>query len=131
MMAFTSHPDIDNKRRIKEVVQTITNLRTQDAVVIICPAWLDLGFSYYYNQDYFYQYKDLRMILNREKIYPVNSLTEIDTVLLTRSQNVIYFEEWALLVDKNNDILKYLKDHFKPEKSYHIFESFNIHHFQK
>jgi len=59
-MAITFRPYEDNKRRVKEVVQTINKLKTRESVVVICPSWLDLGFVYYYNQGYFKDYKNLK-----------------------------------------------------------------------
>jgi hypothetical protein len=129
MMAVTFKPDADNKRRVKEVVQTIKKLKTKESLVVICPSWLDLGFTYYYNQDLFRDYKNLKGNLIKEKIFPVNDISQIDTAIYLKASNVIYFEEWATLVDKENQIYNNLSRRFSKQEQYKIFESFTIYNF--
>jgi hypothetical protein len=129
LMAGTFNPDVDNKRRIREVVQIINRLKTNESVVLICPAWLELGFTYYYNQVYFQDYKNLRENLKKEKIFPVNSVNEVDTSVYRKASNIIYFEEWATLVDKENLIYNGLKGRFKSVEEYKIYENFMIYNF--
>ena len=131
MMAATFHPNIDNKRRIRELVQAVKTRKGPDTVVLICPAWLDLGFTYYYNQEYFKNYKEYKKMLNSEKIYPLNRLDEIDTSALNQIRHVLYFEEWATLVDKNEEILHYLKKHYSESETFHFYESFTLREFKR
>ena len=129
LMAATFNPDADNKRRMKEVVETVHKLKSEGSVVLICPSWLDLGFTYYYNQEYFRDPKNIKENLNRENILPLNDISQLDTARLPRASNVIYFEEWATLVDKENRICEYLRSRFRTEESYKIYESFTIYNF--
>jgi hypothetical protein len=129
LMAATFTPDVDNNRRIREVVDKVKELKKDGTVVFICPEWLDLGFTYYYNNNYFRQYKDYRKKLGSENIFPINHAEQVDTNMIRSAGRVIYFEEWATLVDKDTLIYKTLSKRFRHHVSYKIFESFNVHEF--
>jgi hypothetical protein len=129
LMAVTFTPNVDNNRRIREVVEKVKELKKDSSIVYICPEWLDLGFTYYYNNNYFRQYKDYREKLGSENIFPINSVAQMDTNRIRSSGRVIYFEEWATLVDKDTLIYKALSKRFRHHESYKIFESFHIHDF--
>ena len=116
---------------MKEVVQTVNRYKTKDSVVLICPSWLDLGFSYYYNPDYFKNYKDLTGNLKKDNIYPVNEFYNLDTTMINRASTIIYFEEWATLVDPDNQIFNYLENHFSVREQVKVYESFTITHFSR
>jgi len=129
LMAVSFNPQEDNKRRVKEVVQTVKSLKTKESVIVICPSWLDFGFVYYYNQGYFKDYKNLKRNLNKDRVFSINNIDQIDTALLARAINVIYLEEWATLVDKDGLILKYLKSRFGTQQEFKGFEPFKIYSF--
>jgi mannosyltransferase len=129
LMVVTFTPHEDNKRKVKEVVQTINKLKTNESVIVICPEWLNLGFVYYYNQEYFKDYKNLKKNLNKEGIFSINNINQIDTSLFAGASNVIYLEEWASLVDKENQILKHLRSRFGTRRQYKGYEPFTVYHF--
>lgn len=129
LMVFTFTPDIDNKRRFSEVTGKIQKLSTPGTMVIICPAWLEYGFAYHGRPDYFMDYKNLRRRLNEEHIFPVNSQDQLDTNVLKKATSVLYLEEWATLVDKDNKILNWLSTRFFQLPDEKVYESFIIHHF--
>ena len=131
LMAVSFNPRESNKRKIKEVVQTIKNLKTKESVVVICPSWLDLGFVYYYNPGYFKDYKNLKSNLNKDRIFSINNIDQVDTALLATSSNVIYLEEWATLVDKENQILRQLRRRSGIQKELSGFEPFHIYNFAR
>jgi mannosyltransferase len=131
MMFVTLTPNTDNKRRIREVVEKVKELKQDNATVFICPEWLDLGFTYYYNNNYFRQYKEYREKLRSENIYPINSVAQIDTNLIKSCNRVIYFEEWATLVDKDSLIYKKLSKKFPYHSSFKIYENFHVHEFNR
>ena len=130
-MILTFKPNVDNKRRMREAVQTINSFKTKESAIVICPSWLDLGFSYYYNQNYFIDYKDLKKNLTNEMIFPVNGIGELDTVKVNSAKNIIFFEEWATLVDKDELISRYLENHFPVIEKVKVYESFTITNFSK
>jgi len=131
LMMVTFHPDINNKRRIKETVDKVMELRGSDGLVYICPSWLDLGFTYYYNRSYFEQYGCYKEKLKSDKIYPVNDINQIDTIPIKSAVKVIYLEEWATVVDKENRIYKMFESRFQHHRLYKIYESFRVHEFTR
>ena len=131
LMAVTFSPDLDNKRRLKEATGRIESLKGPGTAVIICPSWLEYGFAYHHQQDIFRDYRNLRKRLNACGIYPVNGLDELDSNLLNKASSVIFFEEWATLVDKKNRILSSLSGTFPFRKEEKVYENFNIHLFSK
>ena len=127
MATFT--PDVDNKRRLKEAVSVIRQLKSPGTVVIICPSWLKYGFTYHYSGEYFRDYASMTRHLNREDIFPVNSWEELDTNLVNRASSVVYFEEWATLVDPGNRIYNELRKRFRFPDDRAVYENFRIHRF--
>jgi mannosyltransferase len=131
MMGVTFHPNVDNNRRVREVVSKVKELKTGNSLVYICPEWLDLGFTYYYNNDYFRDYRGYRQKLESENIFPVSDVAKLDTVAINKADKVIYYEEWATLVDKDSLIYKTFAKRLRVRKTYDIFESFHIHVFSE
>jgi mannosyltransferase len=131
LMMVTFRPDTDNKRRMKEAVVKIRELKGRDGVVYICPSWLDLGFTYHYNRGYFEQWGKYRELLKSENIYPVNDIRQVDTTIVNSAGRIIYFEEWATLTDKENRICRLFEERFRIHRSYKIYQSFTVHEFTK
>jgi|GEM_PF-157109 len=127
IMLITFTPDVDNKRRFNEAVQLVKSLKTPGTVVIICPPWLEYGFSYHYNLTIFKDYTHLRTRLNADHIYPVNSLEQLNSFNLDVITRIVYFEEWATLVDKEGKILKMLDGRYSKVKESLIYEKFTVH----
>ena len=111
-MLATFHPDLDNHRRPKKVAEIIHGLKNKETPVLLCPEWLDLGFTYYYNQEYFRDYGNIRRDLQNEIIFPLNHPEQIPKNIISGSTSVILLEEWPELVDKNNEVLKYISARF-------------------
>ncbi|MDP4281327.1 MAG: glycosyltransferase family 39 protein [Bacteroidota bacterium] len=130
-MLITFNPDVDNKRRIKEVVAKVESLKKPGVPVVICPEWLKYSFAYYYDREAFKDYENLDARMNRENIYPVNDYSRLDTVFLKQAPAAIYFEEWATLVDKETRIQKGLEVNFPFRTSWKIFESYSVTWFSK
>jgi len=130
-MLLTFHPNLDNHRRLKNVVEIVQNLKDKDTPVIICPEWFDLGFTYYYDQDYFRDYGNLRLDLQNELIFPVNHPEQIPENIIDRSPSVILVEEWPEVADKNNEVLKKISDKFSFSRRINLPEAYKIYYFIK
>ncbi len=131
LMVFTFHPNIDNRRRLKEVAVKVGAYKTPGTVVIICPSWLEYGFAYHYRLEYFKDYRNLRRRLGGEGIYPVDALSQLDTVAIKEATSVLYFEEWATLVDKKNKIQNWLSTGFNHVSDEKVVESFILHRYTR
>lgn len=131
MMAVTFHPRIDNKRRLKETVTFISDHKGLQTSVIICPRWLEYGFSYHYNQLIFSNYPGMQSLLNQERIYPVNDISNLDTMKIKNSNQVFLFEEWASLTDPGQTLSNYLNREFRYKETFSFYENFKVHQYIK
>jgi uncharacterized membrane protein len=128
-MLLTFHPNLDNHRRLNKVVELVRCLKQKDTPVIICPEWFDLGFAYYYNQQYFRNYGNLTTDLQNELIFPINHPYQIRENILDRSSSFILVEEWPEIADKNNDVLKTISTKFSSCREMNIPEAYKIYYF--
>ena len=131
LMAVTFTPDVDNKRRIKELVARAKDLKTDRSVVILCPEWLVYGYAYHASRDIFSDYLHFRERLHKARIKPANGMAGMDTTFLRNASDVIFIEEWSSLVDKEGDIRKFLGGHFRESGSWNVYESFTLTDFKK
>ena len=131
MIAFTFHPRVDNKRRLKEAVAFISAHKTLNTRVVICPQWLEYGFAYRYDQPIFRNYKEFRPKLNQAGIFPANGLSTLDTIQLRDAVQVFVFEEWSTLTDPDQTIIKYLNRAFRYKQTIAFYENFKIHQYIK
>ena len=128
-MLLTFHPNQDNHRRLKQAVEVVENLKDAKTAVFICPEWLDLEFTYYYNQKYFKDYGALRSDLNKVAIFPINHPDQVPDSILKKYDSIILFEEWPEVVDKNNDILKEISGKYYEPNVFKVPEAFEIYYF--
>jgi mannosyltransferase len=131
LMVIWFNPNEDNKRRLGEAVSKIKELKQDKTVVLICPEWLDLGFMYHYDPQIFCQYRTTRTLLASHMIFPLNHPEEIDTNLFRNASNVIYFEEWATMVDKDNMIYQDLSRRFRKQEVFRFYENYRVYNFTR
>jgi mannosyltransferase len=128
-MMLTFNPALDNHRRLREVTETVHSMKGKTTPVVICPGWLDLGFTYHYRQDYFSDPHFLKEHLEHEFIYPMNHPDQVQDWLFTLSDSLILFEEWPEVVDRDNGILKKISGRFKKYTEVKIPESYTVYFF--
>lgn len=131
LMVITCNPKSDSNRNTSEMVDAIKQLKKENTVVYLCPDWIDLGFVYYYNRDYFKDYKHTRNKLNAEKIFPINNSDQVTDSLISNSESAVYLDGWSELVDKNNKIFEKLHASFKNVETNESFHGFIIYHFTR
>jgi mannosyltransferase len=131
MMSLTFHPRVDNKRRLKETVNFISVHKVPKTCVIVCPQWLEYGFSYHYDPFIFRDYAHLRQLLNQDGIYPANDLSFLDTTAVSNADQVLLFEEWASLTDPGQTLVNYLNREFHLKKTSRFYENFKVHQYVK
>jgi hypothetical protein len=129
LMAVTFRPDVDNNRRIRDAVMKIKELKGENTLLFICPGWADKGFAYYYNEDIFRNYRAFDNDLNRDNVFPLNSAEQIDTNLVKQARDVLYFEDWSELVDKDHRIFYLFPKYFQSRETFKFKESFILTHY--
>jgi len=73
----------------------------------------------------------MRTRLNNDHIFPVINVEQISRDNLERITRIIYFEEWATLVDKESKILKMLESQYNKVNELLVFENFRIYIYTK
>jgi len=130
-MLLTFNPNMDNHRRLKKVVEVIQDLKHKETPVVICPEWVNLGFTYYYNPEYFRDCRNLRQDLQKESIFPVNHPDEIPQGIMEKATSVILLEEWPEVVDKNNEVLKKISAGYRECREIKIPEAYKVYYFSR
>ena len=131
MMAVTFHPNVFNKRKLKEAVSFISSHKDQGTSVILCPEWLQYGYAYHYNQVLFAGFQHFREDLEYNSIFPANDITGLDTTRINKAGQVLVFEEWASLTDPSGSITNYLGRHFRFSETTLFYENFKVHRYIK
>jgi mannosyltransferase len=119
----------DNNRRLKEVALKIKELKKNNNALFISPSYADLGFTYYYNRDYFKDYENIISHLNDEKIYPVNTNQQFEKIVTNTNNDILYLQAGNEFVDPDNLILKNLQKRYKYRHEFHIYQIYVINHF--
>jgi len=97
----------------------------------MCPEWIDLGFVYYFNINYFSDYKSTRSLLNKAKIFPINSAYQVNDSLISAAESVVYLDGWSEQVDKEHQIYETLHKEFRNVNYDESFHGFKIYHFTR
>jgi uncharacterized membrane protein len=131
LMMITCNPKTDTNRNTEELVNTIVRLKTKNAPVFLCPEWIDLGFAYYYNPEYFKDYKHTRSRLIADKVFPINSAYQVSDSLLATVESAVYLDGWSVQVDKDNLIYEKLRRSFSNVTTNESFHGYKVYHFTR
>lgn len=135
LFAASFRSDVDNKRHVKEAITKIMELKDKNTLVIFCPAHFTPNFAYYYNINYFtevdnvHAYAKMTKRLNEEKIFPVNSINDLNKSDLTKASKIIYLDAAADFDFPNNNILSTLQNDFSFSDHFKFYEVFNVYVF--
>lgn len=128
-LIYTVNLNPDNNRRLKEAVEKVKELKKENDAVIISPNYADLGFTYYYNINYFKDYDNIKRLLSNEGIYPVSNVEEAERVIEERKADVIYFEAGNEFVDPDNLIYKKLESSYLHKEQFFVYQIYYINRF--
>ena len=131
LMLITCNPKSGSNRNTKEMVNSITQLKTKNTVVYMCPEWIDLGFVYYFDINYFSDYKSTRSLLNKAKVFPINSAYQVNDSLISAAESAVYLDGWSEQVDKDHQIYETLHKEFRNVNCDESFHGFKIYHFTR
>lgn len=126
LMIFTSKPTSGRGKHFENMIDLVIKNKTENSIVYLCPGWINYGFAYYYNVNYFKNYAKTNALLNTENIFMPYNDSEINGSQLTDSVNVIYVQGWSELIDPENLIYKKLKENFSDVKLNQEYEHYKI-----
>ncbi len=131
MMTITTNLKSGHNQDLKEVVHLIQESKDAHTAVVICPDWVQLGFSYHYNIEHFKNYRDTEFALNRENIFPVSDVKEINDSLLSQKNKIIYLDGWSELVDPDGLIFNKLNQNYRLINTNSSYKGMKVYTFQK
>jgi mannosyltransferase len=117
----TFRPNLEHQlRKADQCVARVIQLKQErpGTLVVISPYWAFRTFAYYYNLDYFKNYTQTVLFLNRENVYPIYNVGEVPKELLEKSSDIIFIDNWAGVADPGQSMDQYLssKGNLKKEE---------------
>jgi mannosyltransferase len=135
MFVFSFNPKKNNKRNVRETVEWVKKIKSDQTVIYICADWFDLNFIYYYNQEVFKNYdkndskKHINKYLKSQKIYPINSYSQIQTTHYESADKVIFLDAAAYSTFPENKIKEHLNLIFDLKSHHYFYEIFNVYEY--
>lgn len=137
LYAATTKPNITNKRNIEQTVEKIKELKTDKAVVYICPYWLDLTFLYYYDLNEFInpnldtlENEKMYDYFSNQNIFPIDTFTKIDTQFIKTLDKIIFLDADANFALPNNGIKDFLDKNYPLESHHHFYQIFDVYEYR-
>jgi hypothetical protein len=112
MMFVTTNFKAGITRKNKAAIEYVIEQKTEKTIVIVCPGWHHLLFSYYYDIEIFKDFKHTQKRLAEDNIYGIKLLSKELKLKLSTAEKVIYFDAWDEQVDPNQENEKYLDANF-------------------
>jgi uncharacterized membrane protein len=115
-----------------EAVSIVKQHKSDSTFVFLAPAWISLNFSYYYNQTYFKDYKNLEARLIEENIYRLNSENDLDTLNIKAASDAIFIGGQANgldFIDPDNKIFNSVAKKFGTGILISKLPGYTIYHF--
>lgn len=128
-MIITTNLNPDNNRRVTEVVKISNELKGENGIIVISPDYAYREYVYYYNFDYFRDYKNTVTLLNSDGIFPANDYSEIKNKLTNISSNIVYVDCGAEFAFGTDKILDSLSANYYMKGKYEVFEIYKIYNF--
>ena len=119
----------DNNRRLKEAVELVNKLKTNDTKTLLAPDYAFMGFAYHYNIDYFKDAPNTIADLNKDLIYPIKTIDEADKLLRDYSGNCIYVQVGTEFTDPHNLVFNQIAANYKYHKQYAVYQIYIIYQF--
>ena len=131
MMIFTCDIKSGPDKPLKEMVNLIKQSKDANTAVYLCPSWINLGFAYHYNIEYFKDYKQLNTKLNSDNVFSIYNEKGINDSILTQKSNIIYLDSWSELVDPEGLIKKKFSKDFQVIRTDKSFDGMIKYDFSK
>jgi hypothetical protein len=106
-----------NYRDIEKSVNYVKANKTDSTIVLVCPAYDYIAFTYHYNRNIFYDYKQTINLLKKDNVFLVENKAESMKVLLEHKCNqVVYFQSISEFVDPRNETFSFLEQLFETKE---------------
>jgi mannosyltransferase len=125
----TFKPSISNNRFSDQIAMQIHQMKTSQTKVILCPEHSKLAFAYHYNIEYFKDYNNLMLHLQRENIYPIHNQNELQQII-EPTDPIIYIDSNSELLNPENGIFDYLNSNYFMENEFIFADSTRIYVFE-
>lgn len=131
----TNQLDPDKKREPSKVVEFVRQKKDSNTLVIVCAQDFISNFAYYYDKKIFTridrgdEYGTLTASLNKENIYPVSNIGEIEPGVLRRFKTVMFVDAAADFSCPGNGILKFLEHQMTFKQKQHFISIFDVYVF--
>lgn len=136
LMGITLKLDLSNKRDVRQLIDKVKEIKTDNSIIYICPDHFDINFAYYYNQTYFKDIKqneikgNLTRNLENEKIFPVNNFKNLQPQLYGTADKVIYIDAAADFSYPGNEVYPSLYNALGEPIVHQIPEIFKVYEFK-
>lgn len=111
LMIVTCNYNPSANRFWKEVVERVRQERSSgSSPVIICPSWSFENFAYYYNLNFFRDYKQTLSLLKGDSVFIADDIMDIDTIMISRATKIIFVDGAS---NKSEYIRSYLHAQFR------------------
>ena len=137
LFIVTVKPNLSNKRNVKETVNKINSLKGKETLVIMCPYSFVLNYSYYYDKEIFksvdnsLNYKRIDELLREEKIYGINSISQLESYSIdfNKWKHIVFLDAAANFTQPNNNIINTLTVDYNLKSNYEFYEIFKVYEF--
>ncbi|MFA5417710.1 MAG: glycosyltransferase family 39 protein [Bacteroidales bacterium] len=133
LFVFTIKLNVGNKRHVKETIAKIVELKDENTVVLVCPQFFDLNFTYYYDPEIFKEANQpnaLTKLHEKMKKKDVNFVYSVNDVTIDNTKKVLYLDVAAQSSYPNNNILPTLEQSHQLANTYRFYEIFTLYEFQ-
>ncbi|TXC81947.1 glycosyltransferase family 39 protein [Luteibaculum oceani] len=119
---YQNAPDGD----LEEAVRYLKTKKDDNTVILLCPPWLNHGFSYHLYSNIFKDYRNFEEGLAQKNVLALYTAQDIDVAMLTNASKLIFVAGWTELVDPQNSIKSHLDQHFHLEEVNQDFKVLTI-----
>jgi len=131
LFIFTTQPNISNKRNVSQAIGKVSEIKLENTLVLFSPEHFNFSFTYYLDNTFFKEATSIDEVdteLNTRNIYGVNNIKAID---LTNCKHLIYLDAGADFSNPDNNILKYLNNHYEQKSKDEVYEIYTIYEFNQ
>jgi hypothetical protein len=110
--AATFNPATSDHNDVDLLADYVHEIATEESIIIINPMPFEKTFIYHYDRELFGKYDDFTEALAREKIYSVYSSDDLNEVLKTPTNHIIYIDAFSDFLHPDNGVKERLDEFF-------------------